>query len=125
MLRAFPIVYVSDVRRSVAFYEQFGFAVRYQHPSEGEPGYVKLARGVAEVGIVHERSPIDLIGAGKGRELRFELFVYVDDVDAVVGSLPADVTVLRDADDMPWGERIAYIADPDGNPVVLATVARR
>src|SRR5947199_8827 len=68
VLRAFPIVYVSDVRRSVAFYEQFGFAVRYQHPSEGEPGYVKLARGVAEVGIVHERSPIDLIGAGKGRE---------------------------------------------------------
>jgi lactoylglutathione lyase len=22
---------------------------------------------------------------------------------------------------MPWGERQAYIADPDGNPVALAT----
>ena len=22
---------------------------------------------------------------------------------------------------MPWGERVAYVTDPDGNPVALAT----
>ena len=28
--------------------------------------------------------------------------------------------MLRDPADMPWGERIATVADPDGNPVALA-----
>jgi len=27
--------------------------------------------------------------------------------------------VLREPEDMPWGERIAAVADPDGNPVAL------
>jgi len=26
---------------------------------------------------------------------------------------------LRDPQDMPWGERIAAVFDPDGNPVTL------
>jgi hypothetical protein len=30
-----------------------------------------------------------------------------------------DVEVLREAEDMPWGERIATVADPVGNPVAL------
>jgi predicted enzyme related to lactoylglutathione lyase len=29
------------------------------------------------------------------------------------------VSVLRHAEDMPWGERIATIAEPEGNPVAL------
>ena len=118
------MIYVSDVRRSVRFYERLGFTVRYQHPNDEEPGYVKLTRGPAELGIVHEQSPLDLIGEGKGHGLRFELFVYVDDVDAMQAFLGAETRILREPDDMPWGERIAYVADPDGNPVVLATVVR-
>ena len=31
----------------------------------------------------------------------------------------AGVVVLRDPADMPWGERLGYVADPDGNPVAL------
>jgi len=43
------------------------------------------------------------------------MYVYVDDVDRLVAKLRAEgVTVLRDPADMPWGERIATIADPDG-----------
>jgi len=49
----------------------------------------------------------------------------VDDVDALIETLRAEgVTVLRDPADMPWGERIATIADPDGNPVAPANQAR-
>jgi hypothetical protein len=32
----------------------------------------------------------------------------------------ADTTVLPEPADMTWGERVAYVADPDGNPVALA-----
>ena len=28
--------------------------------------------------------------------------------------------VLAEPEDMPWGERMAYVSDPDGNPVALA-----
>jgi hypothetical protein len=30
------------------------------------------------------------------------------------------VSVLKDPADMPWGERIVTIADPDGNPVAFS-----
>ena len=50
------------------------------------------------------------------------MYVYVDDVDKVVARLRAEeVKVLKDPADMPWGERIATIADPDGNPVASPT----
>jgi lactoylglutathione lyase len=49
------------------------------------------------------------------------MYVYVEDVDRLVAQLRADgVTALRDPADMSWGERIATIADPDGNPVALS-----
>lgn len=35
------------------------------------------------------------------------------------GGEQAQVTLLREAEDMPWGERIATVADPEGNPVAL------
>jgi lactoylglutathione lyase len=49
------------------------------------------------------------------------MFVYVPDVDAAVEDLrQRQGTILREPADMPWGERVAYVADPDGNPVALA-----
>ncbi len=48
------------------------------------------------------------------------MFVYVDDVDLTIEILrEAGVDVLRDPATMPWGERVAYVLDPDGNPVAL------
>ena len=122
--RAFPVVYARDVARSVAFYERLGFDVHFRLPEEGEAGYVGLRRGDSEVGVVTVASPRQLLGLAPGGEPSFELFVYVDDVDAAVEHLRrADVQVLREPEDMFWGERLAYVADPDGNPVALAAVA--
>ena len=60
--------------------------------------------------------------AARAEGPRFEMFVYTSDVDRLVADLRAEgVTVLRDPADMPWGERIATVADPDGNPVALAS----
>ena len=65
--------------------------------------------------------PQQQYGLGLGNGPRFETHVYVDDVDRLVGELRAEgVTVLRGSADMPWAERIATIADPDGNPVALS-----
>ena len=32
----------------------------------------------------------------------------------------AGVAVLREPEKMPWGERVGFVADPEGNPVTLA-----
>jgi lactoylglutathione lyase len=65
--------------------------------------------------------PAEQYGLPMGDRVRFELFVYVDEVDRLVEELRDDgVYVLREPADMPWGERVAYVTDPEGNPVALA-----
>jgi lactoylglutathione lyase len=120
--RAFPIIYTRDVKGAVSFYEQLlGFEKQYQFPPDGDPGYVGLRRDESDLGIVDESSPKRMIGKSMGNGPRFELFVYVDDVDGSVKSMrDAGVPVLREPEDMPWGERVAFVSDPDGNPVTLA-----
>ncbi len=94
MSNAFPVIYARDVKAAVRFYERLGFEQHYQFPPEGEPEYVGLQRDAAHLGIVHESSPQRMIGQHMGDGPRFDLFVYVDDVDAAVGSLrDADVPV--------------------------------
>ena len=116
------MVYAADVEATAAFYERLGFEMHFRLPDGGEPGYVGMKRGDSELGVTTVESPRLLAGVEPGGGgPRFELFVYVDDVDATVAALRADgMTVLRDAVDMPWGERVAFVADPEGNPVSLA-----
>jgi lactoylglutathione lyase len=48
------------------------------------------------------------------------MYVYVDDLDQVIDDMRRHgILVLRDAEEMPWGERVATVADADGNPVTL------
>lgn len=49
-------------------------------------------------------------GLSMGDGSRFEMYVYVADLDGIVSQLAeADVPILRDPEDMPWGERIATV----------------
>jgi lactoylglutathione lyase len=70
---------------------------------------------------VTAQSPQDLIGVEIGSKPRFEVFVYIADLDRRIEQLRgAGESVLREREDMFWGERVAWVADPDGNPVALA-----
>ena len=122
--RAFPVVFAGMVESSAAFYELLGFQRHFQLPPDGEPGYVGLRRGSHELAVVAAdwpRQQYDKPVAVGG--VKFELFVYVEAVDALVETLRASgVAILREPADMPWGERVAYITDPDENPVAVASV---
>jgi lactoylglutathione lyase len=119
--RAFPVVFAAYVSATAAFYERLGFERHFQLPAEGEPGYVGLRRGAYEIGVVASNWPNEQYGRSVADGVRFELFVYVDAVDQLVEEIRADgATVLREPADMPWGERVAYVTDPEGNPVALA-----
>jgi lactoylglutathione lyase len=46
----------------------------------------------------------------------------VEDVDATFAHRrDAGAATLREPADMPWGERVAFVRDPEGNVVALAT----
>lgn len=106
-----------------AFYERLGFEPRFTLPGpDGTPGFISLAREGAELGVVTEESPRELAGVEPGPGPRHELFVYVEALDAVFAELAQPpARPVREPADMPWGERIAYLADPEGNLVVLAS----
>ena len=123
---AFPIVYCDDLPRSLRFYRDLlGFRVTFSHPEQGEPGFVALQLGEgAELALADVRDPeaVHLHGkavrpaSGHG----FELCVYADDVDDAVTALrAAGVPVLAEPADQSWGDRMAYVEDPQGNPVML------
>jgi lactoylglutathione lyase len=81
-----------------------------------------MRRDGAELAVTTEDSPRMLAGVEPGPGPRHELFVYVEDVDAIAGDVETyGGTVLKPPADMPWGERVGFVADPEGNVVSLAT----
>ena len=118
--RIMPMLSVADMAASRLFYEQrLGGSLVYQFPDAGEPVFLTLKFGETELGL-------GVRGEGKGvhgRPLRpasghrIELCINVDDVDGALALLEAPVVMTPV--DQPWGERAAYVEDPDGNLVML------
>lgn len=123
---AFPIVYCDDLPRTLAFYrDRLGFRVTFSFPEDDEPAFVALQLGQgAELALADVSDPEAIHLHGKSVRPAtghgFELCVYADDVDAAVEELrTAGVPVLAEPADQPWGERMAYVEDPEGTPVML------
>jgi lactoylglutathione lyase len=110
---------------AVGFYRDLlGFEVTYQFPPEGEPGHVALDLGRSHLGIGADPDAGGREPAADGQ--RFALWVYADDCDAAVEHLRGHgVRVMAEPADQPWGERMAEVADPDGNRVIVASRASR
>jgi uncharacterized glyoxalase superfamily protein PhnB len=49
------------------------------------------------------------------------LYAYVTDVDAVAAQARQAGGGVGETQDMPWGDRAAFVTDPDGYRWVLAT----
>ena len=121
----FPILSTGDLPRAVRFYRDLlGFEVTYQFPPEGEPGYVALDLGRSHLGIGADPDAGGREPVADGQ--RFALWMYADDCDAAVEHLRGHgVRVVAEPADQPWGERMAEVADPDGNRVIVASRASR
>ncbi|WP_283135280.1 VOC family protein [Rhizohabitans arisaemae] len=122
---AFPMLACDDLQRSIAFYaDGLGFQETFRFEDGGEPTFValklddgsQLGLGVVPKGGsgIHGMPQRPIAGRF------FELCVYCDDVDASVEFLRGlGHPVLVEPADTPWGERIAYVGDPDGHPVMV------
>ncbi|WP_435603310.1 VOC family protein [Streptomyces sp. bgisy130] len=110
-----PIIVTPDLDRLQGFYRELVGAEEFTRvPEEGPVFFVGLRVGGSELGIVADRN------VETGTPTRILLSIAVQDVDALLDRVgPLGGTVRGPATDMPWGQRVAHIQDPDGNAVNL------
>jgi lactoylglutathione lyase len=119
---AFPILHTDNPKALIAFYsETMGLPITYQFPPEGEPDFVVVSVGESTIGIGDYTGVDEMLGTVPRGGNPFQLCIYTDDLDADLVRLRAAGTrVHREPADQPWGERMCYVADPEGNLVMLA-----
>jgi lactoylglutathione lyase len=119
----FPMLSTENLERSLGFYrELLGGTETYRFPESGPPAFIVLKLGESDIGLGAMGTAPPLHGQPQrpAQGHRIELCVYVDDVDGTVEKLRAGgVPIVLEPKDQAWGERVAYVADPDGNLVML------
>jgi glyoxylase I family protein len=115
------ILFSPDLARAAAFYTSLGFSETFRVPMDGDPIHVDLALdgytiGIASVTSTRDDHGLDPIGEGQ----RAAVILWTDDVHAAYEAL-VDAGALALAAPHRWLERllIAWVADPDGNPVQI------
>ena len=115
------ILFSEDLPGAVAFYRRLGFTETFRVPTSGEPTHVDLVLDGYKIGIASSDSTradhgLDPIGEGQ----RAAVILWTDDTaaaydDLVVGGARALASPHE------WLGRllIAWIADPDGNPIEI------
>lgn len=110
-----PILVSPDLERLRTFYTSLlGAEQVYRYPEDGPVFYVGLQIGNSELGLSSDS------GVTLGDPGRMLLSIDVPDVEALLPTVESlGGTATGGANDMPWGQRVAHITDPDGNVVNL------
>lgn len=121
-----PMLSVASVAAALSFYRDgLGGTIAYRFPEQGEAQFLSLRLGDSEIGIgAVSSAPIHGEPQRPATGHRIELCIYVDALDAACADLGRlGGTILAPPTDQPWGERCAFLADPDGNIVMLVEAA--
>jgi len=108
---------VANVKASMDFFQRaFGFTRGVVlADADGQPRYAEMRHGGSVVMLIRRG---DITSATLGTS---SLYTYVDDVDRQVAKARDAGAGVSEAEDKPWGDRIAVVTDPDGYRWVLAT----
>lgn len=117
---AIPIVYVSNVQASTAFFRgKLGFRIDFLH---GEaPFYGSVSRDDARLHLrfVHETPFVDGI---VDREQLICAFLEVEDIKSLYAEyVTAGVEIAGRLKKEPWGGSGFTVRDPDGNPIYFVS----
>lgn len=124
----YTILYVADVADSLDFYERaLGQRRRFVHES-GQ--YAELDTGDTALALAaHELAAANLPGVytreqASGARPAFEVCFVTDDVQGAFDrAITEGAEAVTPPQTKPWGQDVAYIRDPDGNLVELASPA--
>ncbi len=121
-----PNLYTADMDRAVAFYRDLlGGTQTFRTPAEGTPEHAEFRLGDVTIAVSSRdavpRQGLPLPTPGNPMELVLEC----DSADDAVAALRAAGTpVLVEPYSHPSGHRRAYVADPDGNWIAVASRER-
>lgn len=110
-----PIIVTPDIDRLLPFYQRLFDATEVSRvPADGPIFYLGLQIGESTLGLVADA------GVDTQAPQRILLSVEVDSVDGLLELVEsAGGRILGPPNDMPWGQRVAHVQDPDGNAVNL------
>lgn len=123
MQLGYTILYVQDVRATLTFYEAaFGLTTRFLHDSgdygELNTGSTTLAFSAHALMRQLGKNPVP----ASAQAPCFEIALCTPDVPAALErAVAAGAQAMRQVETMPWGQTIAYVADPNGFLVELCT----
>ncbi|AUZ27390.1 glyoxalase [Bacillus subtilis] len=117
------ILYVSDSKRSIHFYQDIlGLPIRAEHGTyvEFETGSTILAVNTRE--SAREITPLDIPDPSASSHT-FEIGFVTENVEAVIKRVREQgVTIIGEPKVKPWGQTVAYIADPDGHYIEICSL---
>ena len=117
--------YVEDVENVARFYTQYlGFVETFRTPEESTPVHLEVKMGTFSLGFTSKEArqsmhgiPLRSLGSP-----RCELVVWTDDVDkAYVALIEKGVPGVSPPQDLFGTIRAAWVVDPEGNPVEIAS----
>src|ERR1700694_5940043 len=116
----YVVLVVEDVQRALNFYCGLGLSLSHHSPS-----YAQIDAGTTRLGLFHRAAMSETLGFEVGRPLstspEFEIGFKVGDVDAAFAEmLSAGAAGVCEPTDRSWGQRTAYVRDPDGHLIELA-----
>lgn len=115
----FPIVHCADLARTRAWYERvLAATLTYRFPEDGDAAFVTLGVGAGQIALgdgagetLYGERPLPATGHA------VDLCVYVPDLADTAAAAGDDVVVPPS--DTPWGERVAYLRDPEGTMLLV------
>ncbi len=117
----YVILIVADLEQSLSFYAET-LGLRLQHRAES---YAQLEAGTTRLALYTRDAMEETLGTVLDPPRRsapsFELGFKVSGCDeAFEELLAAGASAVAHPTDRPWGQRTAYVHDPDGNLIELA-----
>lgn len=115
------ILFSENLPRAIAFYTRLGFVETFRDPLDGEPIHVDLSLdgykiGIAAVSSTRDDHGLDPVPNGQ----RAAVILWTDDTAAAFKDITAEGAPAL-ASPHEWLGRllIAWISDPDGNPIQI------
>jgi hypothetical protein len=132
--RVVPILNVSDIRASFAWFEQLGWSKGFEwkaDPSDEAPGFGSVEAGSCEIFLCRDGQG----SRGKGdnhstfgpdgdetSDKGVWMSIWVDDVDTIhQRCLSEGLDVTHPPTDEPWGVRECHVRHPDGHVFRIST----
>ncbi|WP_042474913.1 VOC family protein [Bacillus ndiopicus] len=118
----YVILYVNDFEQTMHFYQNIlGLPVKMQQGT-----YVEFDTGATTLSINTRQSVNEDIGLAVPEaslaSQTFEIGFVVEDVQATIEALRTQgVNVVKEPVVKPWGQTVAYVADPDGHYIEICT----